>query len=111
MCRDQVRKVEAYLALNPVSDVKANKKCFYWYICSRMTTTEDVGLLLKGVRNLDTKDMQKAKVLNAFFTSAFTDKTGLQQFQVPEKNGRVQGKVDFSLVQRIMLGNVQTNET
>lgn len=38
-----------------------------------------MGLLLNGAGNLGTKDKKKAWIVNAFFASAFTGQTSLQQ--------------------------------
>lgn len=89
VCKDQVRKDKAQLELILERYVNGNRKGFYRYIRSRMNNTEGVGLLLNGSRDLVTKDMQKVGVVNATFTSVFTGKTGLQQFQVPKTNGRL----------------------
>lgn len=59
-------------------DVKGSKNGFYKYISSKRKVRENVSLLLNGAGDLVTKDMEKAKVFNAFFTSVFTGKTGLQ---------------------------------
>lgn len=78
MCRDRIRKAKANLELSLVKDVKGNNNGFYKYINSKRKVREIVGLLLDGAGDLVTKDMEKAKVFNAFFTSVFTGKTGLQ---------------------------------
>ncbi|RMC04935.1 hypothetical protein DUI87_18111 [Hirundo rustica rustica] len=49
---------------------------------TKKKTIEDVGLLLKGAGVLVTQDMDKAEVLNVFFTSAFVKKT----IQEPPEN-------------------------
>lgn len=43
-------------------------------------------------------DMEKAKVLNAFFASVFTCKTGLQESQASETRGEAWSKKDIPLV-------------
>jgi len=40
------------------------------------------------------------QILNDFFTSIFTDKVCLQEFQLPEKRGKVWSKEDLSLVEQ-----------
>ena len=50
-------------------------------------------------RDLILKDMEKAKVLNAFFTLSFTGKTSLQQSQVSETSARVHGQVNLPVVE------------
>lgn len=47
-----------------------------------------VGLVLDGTEDLVTKHVEKAKVHNAFFTSVFTGKTGLQESQSLESLGK-----------------------
>ena len=47
------------------------------------------GVLLNGTGDLVTKDMEKAKVLNAFFTLIFTGNTGLLQSQVLEAHDKI----------------------
>lgn len=46
-----------------------------------------------------TKDVEKPKVLNATFTSAFTRKTTLQESQASETRGQVWSKKDLPLVE------------
>jgi len=65
-------------------DVEGNKKGFYKYISGKKKTRENVGPLLKEMRELVTQDSEKAKVLSAFFASVFTGMTGIQEFCVPE---------------------------
>lgn len=78
VCRDGVRKAKANLEFSLVRNVKGNKNGFYKYISRKRKIRENVGLLLDGAGDLVTKDMEKAKVFNAFFTSVFPDKTSLQ---------------------------------
>ncbi|KAK4806622.1 hypothetical protein QYF61_013877 [Mycteria americana] len=46
-----------------------------------------------------TKDIGKAEVLNAFFTSAFSSKSNLQESQVPESSGKGWSKEDGTLAE------------
>lgn len=78
VCRNSIKKTKANLELGLVRDVKGSKNGFCKYINSKRKVKENVSLLLNGARDLVTKDMEKAKVFNAFFTSVFTGKTGLQ---------------------------------
>lgn len=50
---------------------EGSNKCFHRYISSKIKTWENVGLMIK--------DVEKAEVVNAFFASAFTSKTRLQE--------------------------------
>lgn len=43
-------------------------------------------------------DVEKAEILNAFFTLAFTSKTGLQKCQTLETRGTIWSKEDITLV-------------
>ena len=52
-----------------------------------------------GAGDLVTKDVEKAKVLNAAFALVFTLKTCLQESQVPEMPRKVWNKEDLSMVQ------------
>ncbi|KFZ57322.1 hypothetical protein N321_09184, partial [Antrostomus carolinensis] len=71
-CRDATRKAKAHLELNLAKDVKDNKKDFFKYINNKRQTRGNVGSLLNEVGALVTGDVEKAKILNAFFTSVFT---------------------------------------
>ncbi|KFW07543.1 hypothetical protein N327_05512, partial [Fulmarus glacialis] len=70
--RDQVRKAKALIELNLARDIKGNKKSFYRYVRDKRKTREKVGPLRKEMGDLVTRDVEKAEVLNDFFTSIFT---------------------------------------
>jgi len=72
--------------------MKGNKEVFYRYINRKRKTKENVSLLLNGNGDLVAKDTEKAKVLTACFTSAFTGKTACQQPQSHEARGEVWSK-------------------
>lgn len=55
--------------------------------------------LLNGVRNLTKNFTGKAEVLNAFFVSFITAKTGLQEAQATETKGKVWSKEDIPVVE------------
>ena len=62
-------KAKTHLEMYLVKDMIGNKKSFYSYISSNMKTREKARLLLNGMRALVTKEVEKPKVLNAFFIS------------------------------------------
>jgi len=66
---------------NLARDVKNNKKGFFSYISSKRKTREYVGPLLNEVGVLVTEDTDKAELLNAFFASVFSAKSGPQESQ------------------------------
>lgn len=82
-CSYEVRKTEAQMESNLATDVKGNKKGFCKYTSDKKKTRESMGSLNK-VGVVVTQDREKADVLNAFFGSVFTRKTGLQESQVPK---------------------------
>ncbi|KAK4810486.1 hypothetical protein QYF61_004266 [Mycteria americana] len=94
-----VRKDKAQMEFNLARDVKDNKKGFYKYIGDKKKTRENVGLLLNETGDLVTQDTEKAEVLNAFFASVFTSKTGLQEYQAPETRGKAWSKEDVLFVE------------
>ncbi|GAB0185602.1 mitochondrial enolase superfamily member 1 [Grus japonensis] len=75
--REQLRKAKAPIELNLARDVKDNKKSFYRYVGDKRRMSENVGPLQNETGDLVTQDMEKAEVLNDFFTSVFTGKCGL----------------------------------
>ncbi|GAB0183716.1 mitochondrial enolase superfamily member 1 [Grus japonensis] len=79
--------------------MKGNSKVFYRYMNSKRKTRENASLLLSRPGDLVTKDIEKAKVLSAFFVSAFTSMTGFQQSQVPKTDGKAWSKEDLPSVE------------
>lgn len=69
-------------------DVKDNEKGFPQVHQQKKKTQENMSPLLNGAGNLATKYIQKAVVLTAFFISAFTEKTYLQESQVLQTSGK-----------------------
>ncbi|KAK4832124.1 hypothetical protein QYF61_020801 [Mycteria americana] len=64
-----------------LEDIKDDKKGFHKYIHNKRKTRENVGPSVNGMGDLVMQDMEKAELLNAFFASVFTSKTGIQEFQ------------------------------
>lgn len=64
-CRGGIRKAKAHLQLNLARDVKGNKKGIYGDMGSKRKPSENMGPLLNGAGDLETKSMGKAKVLKA----------------------------------------------
>lgn len=81
--------------MNLARDVKANRKVFYRYISRKRKTRANLRLLMNEAGDLVIKDMEKAKIQNAFFTLGFTGQTTLLHSQVPETNGKVRSKEDL----------------
>ena len=79
-------------------DVKGNKRGFYKYVHDKRKTSENVGPLLNGARDLVTEDIEEAEVLNSFFASVFTSKTGFQESQATVTGGKIWSKGNVPLV-------------
>lgn len=62
-------------------------------------TRKNMGPLLKETGDLVTQDIEKAEVMNAFFTSVITSKTSLQESEIPEMKGKGWSKEGLSLVE------------
>ncbi|PKU42647.1 rna-directed dna polymerase from mobile element jockey-like [Limosa lapponica baueri] len=94
VCRDATRKAKALLELNPVRDVKDNKKGFFKYISSKRKTRKNVGPLQNEMAIQVMEDAEKAKLLNAFFASVFTAKADPLESQTLEVGERAWSKED-----------------
>lgn len=76
--RDEVKKAKAYLVLKLASDAKGKRKIPQVHK-EQKEDYEKHGPLLNGAGVLVKKDLEKAKVSNAFFVSVFTSKTSFQE--------------------------------
>jgi len=114
-CGDETRKAKAHLELNLARDVKNNKKSFFNYISRKRKARDNVGLLLNEAGVLVTEDAEKAEVLNAFFASVCSAKTGPQESQAPELREEAYREDDFPLVEedcmRDYLGNLDAHKS
>lgn len=77
--RDEDRKATAQMELNLIKDVKSNKMSSCKYISDKRNTKENINSYLNEAGDLITVKTEKSDVLNAFYTSVFTCKTGLQE--------------------------------
>ncbi|KAK4808476.1 hypothetical protein QYF61_005793 [Mycteria americana] len=85
--------------LNLARYVKDSKKGSYKHIGDKRKAKENRSPSLNEVQDLMTQNMEKAEVLNAFFASVSTNKTGLQESQVPETRGKGWSKEDVRLLE------------
>jgi len=74
--------------LNLTRNIKGSMKSFYRYISDKRKARENVGPLWKETGDLVTQDMEKAEVLNDFFSSVFNSKYFSHTTQVAEGKGR-----------------------
>lgn len=72
------------LYLNLARDITVKEQGFYKCMADKRKARDNVGPQLKETGDLVRQDMQKTGVLTAFFPSAFTSKTSLQESQVQE---------------------------
>lgn len=73
--------------MNLMRTVKDNKKAFYNNICLKSKTRENAEPLLNEAGEPMKMDMEKAKVLDNFFISVFTNRICLQEYRDPETCG------------------------
>ncbi|PKU39222.1 rna-directed dna polymerase from mobile element jockey-like [Limosa lapponica baueri] len=97
--RNQIRQVKAQAELNLARDIKDNKKNFYRYVRDKGKTREVEGPLRKETGDLATQDMDKAELLNNFFSSVFTGKGSNHTAQVTEGKNRGSENEELPTVQ------------
>lgn len=86
-------------------NVKGNKD-FYRHMDSKRKTRENIRHLLNRAKGLETKDTEKAKMLNAFFVLVFTGEVYLQECQVLDTVGMSEARTTFLQWRRIRLKNI-----
>lgn len=86
-------------------NVKGNED-FYRHMDSKRKTMENVRHLLNGAKGLETKDTEKAKMLNAFFVLVFTGEVYLQECQVLDTVGMSGARTTLLQWRRIRLRNI-----
>ncbi|KFP87718.1 hypothetical protein N310_01981, partial [Acanthisitta chloris] len=85
--RDTVRKAKAQLELRLARDIKDNKKSFNRYVTCKRKARDNVGPLRKKTGELATLDIEKAEVLNDFFSSVFNSKCSSHPDQTEKSKG------------------------
>lgn len=91
MCRGGIRKAKAQLELSLSRDVKNNKKGFYRNIGQERQAKESVSPLVNEKGEMVATDMEKAEILNEFFTLVFTGSQASHISHIPELPGRSWG--------------------
>ncbi|KAK4821004.1 hypothetical protein QYF61_010735 [Mycteria americana] len=104
---EKIRRAKAQLELNLATAVKDNKKCFYKYISNKRRAKENLHPLLDMKGNIVTKDEEKARVLNATFTSVFNSKTSCSPgTQPPELEDRDGEQSEAPIIQGEMVSDL-----
>ncbi|GAB0183436.1 mitochondrial enolase superfamily member 1 [Grus japonensis] len=99
-----VRKAKAHLEYSVVRDVKGHKKDLYRHINNKRKSRENVGE--RVTKELVTKDMEKTKVLSAFFTLALNGQIFLQESEAAKTSGKSRARKYCPQWRRIKLGNI-----
>lgn len=92
-------KAKAQMQFNFARDIKDNKKGFCKYMRDKKNTRENLDPLLNKTRDFVKHNMEKAELLNAFFTTVFINMTSLQECQVPETRGKGWTREDVPLME------------
>ncbi|XP_064908670.1 uncharacterized protein LOC135578557 [Columba livia] len=75
-CRKNIRETKVQFEVNLANSVRDNKKSFFKYVNNKRRGKENLHSLLDSEGNIVNKDEEKAEVLNTYFASVFTSKTG-----------------------------------
>ncbi|KAJ7416490.1 rna-directed dna polymerase from mobile element jockey-like [Willisornis vidua] len=76
VCRKKIRETKVQFEINLATSVRDNKKHFHKYINNKRRGKENLHSLFNLRRNIVNLDEEKAEVLNFYFASVFTSKTG-----------------------------------
>lgn len=68
-CREKNKRAKTQLELNMVTAVKVDERSVYKYICTTRRAKDNLCPSVDVVRNIITKDEEKAMVPNIFFVS------------------------------------------
>ncbi|NXM00374.1 LIN1 transcriptase, partial [Tyrannus savana] len=79
----KVRDTKVQFEVKLATSVKDNKKSFYKYINNKRRGKENLHSLMDSEGNIVNRDEEKAEVLNTYFASVFTRKTGGPQGNWP----------------------------
>ena len=86
-------------------EVKGNKKNFSRYISRKRRSRENMGLVPNGTGDLVTKDMEKVKVLNAFFPLVFTVRLDFSNPRPLRPKGKSRARKTCPQLRRTGLGS------
>jgi len=86
--RGQIRKAKTLIELNLARGIKDNTKSFYRYVSDKRRTRESMDPAWKEMGDLVTWNMEKAEVLNDFFSLVFISKCSSHTTEVTEGKGR-----------------------
>ncbi|KAJ7427169.1 rna-directed dna polymerase from mobile element jockey-like [Willisornis vidua] len=82
-CRKKIRETKVQFEIILATSLRDNKKPFYKYINSKRRGKENLHSLVDSRGNIVNQEEEKAEVLNTYFASVFTSKTGGTQDNWP----------------------------
>ena len=84
ICNRVIKKAKKDYECNVAENIKNNNKPFWKYVRTKMKTKEIIGNLQDNNGQVNTGNLEKAEILNKFFTSVFTKEslTNLSDFPV-----------------------------